>query len=328
MQRRVLLRSLAAAPLLSAAVVSRSAVAAAEWTPTRPIRLVVPFAAGGSTDLTARLVGEALAERLGQPVVVENRAGAGGNIASEHVARSAPDGYTLIMGTTSTHATNAALYRNLPFSPARDFAPVSLAAFTPNLLVVHPSLPAQNVQELIAYGRANPGKLNYGSAGAGSSQHLTAALFSQVAGIQMTHVPYRGGAPAAADLIAGRIDLVFNAVIEVLQHVRAGQLRPLGVTTARRSAQLPDVPAIGEVLPGFEVAIWVGLFAPAQTPRAAINRISREAQAALREPRLRDRILQLGSEPVGSTAEEFADFYARELPKVAELVRISGATIE
>jgi tripartite-type tricarboxylate transporter receptor subunit TctC len=320
-QRRHLLGALAASSFVASQ-------ARAAWSPNRPIRIIVPFAAGGSTDTTARLLADALAERLGQPVVVENRAGAGGNIGSEHVARSAPDGYTLILATTSTHATNAALYKNLSFSPSKDFSPVSLVAFTPNILVVHPSVPARSIQEFIDYGRANPGKLNYGSAGPGSSQHLSAALFGQAAGVRMTHVPYRGGAPAAADLVSGRIQLVFNAVIEVLEQIRSGQLRPLGVTTAKRSTQLPEVPAIGEVLPGYEVAIWNGLFAPAGTPPDVIERIATETAAVLKSPRLRDRIIQLGSEPVGTSAEEFATFYAQELPKVAEMVRISGTTIE
>jgi len=325
MHRRTLVASLGAAPI---APLAARAQTTAEWSPSRPVRIVVPFAAGGSTDVTARLIGEALAERLGQPVVVDNRPGAAGNIASEHVARGTADGHTLIMGTTTTHATNAALYRNLPFDVRRDFMAVSLVAFTPNLLVVHPSVAANSVTELVALAKANPGKLNYGSAGPGSTQHLSAALFAQRAGIEMTHVPYRGGAPAAADLVAGRIQLVFNAVIEVLPQVRAGQLRALGVTTRNRATQLPEVPAIGETIPNFEFAAWVGLFAPAGTPAPAVARLGREVQAALRTPQLRDRIVELGSEPVGTSPEEFAAFHAAELPKIAELVRISGATVE
>jgi tripartite-type tricarboxylate transporter receptor subunit TctC len=324
MIRRRCLAALGAAPFIPAAAVAQ----ASAWSPGRPVRIVVPFAPGGSTDVTARLVAEALAERIGQPVVVDNRPGAAGNIASEHVARSAPDGHTLIMATTATHAANAVLYRNLPFDVRRDFTPVSLVAFTPNLLVVHPSVQANSVAELIALAKADPGKLNYGTAGPGSSQHLSAALFAQRAGITLAHVPYRGGAPVAADLIAGRIEMVFNAVIEVLPQVRAGQLRPLGVTTARRATQLPEVPAIGETLPGFELAVWVGLFAPAGTPAPAVARLSQEVAASLRAPRLRERIVELGSEPVGSTADDFAAFHAAKLPKVAELVRLSGATVE
>ncbi len=328
MQRRRLILTATGTAAAAAAAPLAAARAQAEWSPNRPVRIVVPFAAGGSTDVTARLVGEALAERLGQPVVIDNRPGAAGNIASEHVARSAPDGYTLIMATTTTHATNPALYRNLPFDVRRDFTAVSLVAFTPNLLVVHPSVRANSVAELVALAKAEPGRLNYGSAGPGSSQHLSAALFAQRAGIEMTHVPYRGGAPAAADLVAGRIQLVFNAVIEVLPQVRAGQLRALGVTTRNRATQLPDVPAIGETIPGFELAVWVGLFAPSGTPAPAVARISREVQALLRTPRLKDRIVELGSEPVGTSAEEFAAFHAAELPKIAELVRLSGATVD
>jgi tripartite-type tricarboxylate transporter receptor subunit TctC len=193
---------------------------------------------------------------------------------------------------------------------------------------VHPSVRANSVAELVALAKADPGKLNYGSAGPGSSQHLSAALFAQRAGIEMTHVPYRGGAPAAADLVAGRIQLVFNAVIEVLPQVRAGQLRALGVTTRSRATQLPEVPAIGETIPDFELAVWVGLFAPSGTPGPAVARISREVQALLRTPRLKDRIVELGSEPVGTSAEEFAAFHAAEQPQVAELVRLYGATVD
>jgi tripartite-type tricarboxylate transporter receptor subunit TctC len=330
MQRRAVTRLLGGLAVATAAGLPRGASAQAQagWNPTRPIRIVVPFAAGGSTDVCTRLVAEALSPRLGQPVVVENRAGASGTIAAEHVARTAPDGYSLIMASATTHASAPALIRNLSYDPRRDFSAVSLVAYAPNMLVVHPSVPARSIAELIAHARQNPGKLDYGTAGPGSSQHISAAMFAHLAGIQLNHIPYRGGAPAVADLLAGRIHMVFAPVVEVLPSVRANTLHALGLTIPRRLAMLPNVPAISEALPGYEVAGWVGLFAPAGTPRPPVDRISRAAAEAVRVPALRDRLADLGFEAVGSTAEEFAGFQAREIPKWAELIRISGASPE
>ena len=330
MQRRSFTKGLAALPLFAAGVAARSthAQAQARWTPDKPLRIVVPFAPGGSTDVTARLVAGALAERLGQTVVVDNRAGAGGNIAAEHVARAEPDGYTLILATSSTHATNAALYRKLPFNPVRDFTPISQIAFIPNLLVVNPELPVNSVAELVAYAKAKPGQLNYGSGGAGTSLHLAAAVFASRAGIDMVHVPYRGGAPVLVDLLSGKIQLSFSPLVEVLQQTRAGKLRALGVTTARRSALLPDVPAIAEAIPGYEVALWNGIMGPAGMPAPVVARLASEMAAIVGNPDLRSRLAELGSDPVGSTPQEFAAFVAAEQPKWAELVRISGATVE
>ena len=322
MNRRHLLAAIAALPA------ARSAAAQGGWTPDRPIRLVVPFAPGGSTDVTARLVAEAIAPRLGQPVVIENRPGAGGNIGSESVARAAPDGHTLVMGTSSTHATNPALYRNLPYQPLRDFAPVAQVAFIPNLLVVHPDVPARDLPALIALGKARPGSLNFGNAGSGTSQHLSAAMIASRAGIEVTHVAYRGGAPAVTDLLGGKIQAMAAPLVEVIAHVQAGRLRALAITTARRSSLLPDVPTIAETIPGFEVALWNGIFAPAGTPPAAVQRISTAIAEALRTEEMRARLAQQGSEPVGSTPAQFTAFIAAEIPKWAELVRISGATVE
>lgn len=302
--------------------------AQARWTPDKPLRLVVPFAAGGSTDISVRLVGQALAERLGQTVVVDNRAGAAGNIGAEVVARAEPDGYTLIMATSSTHATNAALYRKLSFNPVRDFTPISQIAFIPNLLVVNPELPVNSVAELVAYAKAKPGQLNYGSGGAGSSLHLAAAVFAQRAGIDMVHVPYRGGAPVAADLVSGKLQLSFSPLVEVLQQVRAGKLRALGVTTARRSALLPDKPAISEVIPGYEVALWNGIMGPAGLPAPVVARLGSELVAIVGSPEMRARLAEQGSDPVGSTPQDFTAFVAAEQAKWAELVRISGATVD
>jgi tripartite-type tricarboxylate transporter receptor subunit TctC len=324
MDRRTFLGALAGIPLAGAHPGRLDAQQ--DWTPNRSIKLIVPFAPGGSTDVMARLIGQAISERVGQPVVIENRTGAGGNVGAEAAARSDPDGYTLFMATSSTHATNPALYKNLRFDPVRDFTAITQTAFVPNLLVVHPDVPAKNVADLIAHGKANPGKLNYGSGGSGTSLHLAAAMFGHLAKIEMVHVPYRGGAPAATDLIAGKIQLSFSPMVEVIEHVRAGLLRPLGVTTKARSAQFPDIPTIGEHLAGYEIALWNGIVGPAGMPPAAAARYQREIAAALKTPELRDKIAGQGSDAVGSTPEEFAAFIKAELPKWAEIVRISGAT--
>ncbi|MBV1796761.1 tripartite tricarboxylate transporter substrate binding protein [Siccirubricoccus sp. G192] len=321
MHRRSLLATLATLPIAPAAL-------AQNWAPERPVRLVVPYSAGGSTDVTARLVAQALGERLGQPVVIENRPGAGGNIAAEHVAHSAPDGYTLLIATSSVIATNQALYRNLPFDAVRDFAPITQIAFVPNLLVVHPDVPARSLAELIALAKSRPGQLNYGSAGSGTSQHLAGALFAAQAGVQVVHVPYRGGAPAVTDLIAGKIQMIMSPLVEVIAHVQAGRLRPLGVTTRRRSPLLPEVPTIAEAMPGFEITLWNGLLAPAGTPPAIVARLATEAAGVLRTPEMQRKLAEQGSEPVGSTPEEFAAFIRTEIPKWTEIVRISGATAD
>lgn len=324
MQRRTLLATL---PLLPVAMRAGPA-SAEEWKPERPIRFIVGFAAGGSTDTTARVVAQGITAALGQPVVVENRTGAGGNVGSEHVARSAPDGYTLVVASLGTHATNAALYSNLPFDVVRDFTPVSLVAMSAALLVVHPSVQARSVAELIARAKEKPGALNCGTGGSGSTQHLAAAMFEHEAGVEFTQVSYRGGAPAMADLLSGRIDLIFAPAVEAIQQVRAGQLRALGITRPERSRQLPDVPAIREELPGYSFSSWLGIFGPAGLPAPVTARLSREIGAALRTPEIRERMEQLGYEPVGSTPEEFASFHRAEVERAAELVRISGATVE
>lgn len=322
-RRRGILVGLAAAPL--APVRAR---AQAEWRPDRPIRFVVPFAPGGATDTMARLVGEAMSGRLGVPVVVENRAGACATIGAEHVARSPPDGYTLLMGTNTPMAAAPAMHPNLSYHPLRDFAAVAIVAISPNMAAVHPAVPVTTLQAFIAYARANPGRISYGSAGVGSSQHIAGALLAHLAGLEMTHVSYRGGAPAALDLVAGRLQLLASPLIEVLPYIRDGKMRPLGATTRQRHPLYPDLPSIGEVLPGFEVASWQGLFAPAGTPPAAAARIAHEAVAVMNQPAMRSRIEEMGSIPVAMGGEEAARFLAAEVPKWAELVRISGARIE
>jgi tripartite-type tricarboxylate transporter receptor subunit TctC len=325
-ERRIILAAFAAGGGVPLA--PRSAAAQPEWRPDRPIRIVVPFAPGGATDTMARLVGEAISGPLGQSVVVENRTGAGATIGAEHVARSAPDGYTLLMGTNTPMAAAPAIHPNLSYHPLRDFVAVAIVAISPNMAAIHPSVPADTLQEFIAYAKANPGRISYGSAGVGSSQHISGALLAHMAGLEMTHVAYRGGAPAALDLVAGRVQLVINPLIEVLPYIREGKIRPLGTTTRQRHSLYPDIPAIGEILPGFEVASWQGLFAPAGTPRAAVERIAREAVAVMNQPAMRRRIEELGSIPVAMGAEEAASFLAAEVPKWAELVRISGARQE
>lgn len=322
MHRRSLLAGLTALP------VTASFARAAAWAPERPIRLVVPFAAGGSTDVTARLVAQALGERLGQSMVIDNRPGAGGNIAAEHVAHSAPDGYTLFMASSGIIAANQALYRNLPFDSLRDFAPISQVAFIPNLLVVNPDVPARSLAELIALARAQPGRINYGSAGSGTSQHLAGALFAARAGIQLVHIPYRGGAPAVTDLIAGKIQMIMSPLVEVIAHVQTGRLRPLGITTLRRSPLLPDVPTIAGTMPGFEIALWNGILGPAGMPQTAIARLTTETAAVLKTEAMRKKLAEQGSEPVGSDPEQFASFIRAEIPKWTEIVRISGATAD
>ena len=320
MRRRTLTTTLALLPL--------AARAQPGWSPDRPLRLLVGFAPGGSTDTTARVVAQAISSGLGQAVQVENRTGAAGNLANEHVARSLPDGHTLVMGSMGTHATNAALYRNLGFDVVRDFAPVSLVALSACLLVVRADLPVRSVSELIARGRAAPGAMTCGIAGAGSSQHFAAALFEHQAGLRFTQVAYRGGAPAMADLVGGRLDVMFTPVVEAIEQVRSGQVRALGITRAARSAQLPEIPAVAEALPGYAFNSWLGVIAPAGTPSAGVARLGSEIATALRTAEVRARLEQLGYEVVGSTPEEFASFQRAELPRVAELVRLSGATVE
>jgi tripartite-type tricarboxylate transporter receptor subunit TctC len=296
--------------------------------PAKPIKILVGYAAGGSTDVTARIIAQALSERLGQPVLIENRAGAGGNIAAEAAAKADPDGYTLLMATSSTFATNPALYKSLPFDVQADFAPIAVTAFIPNLMVVNPAVPANNLKDFIAHAKANPGQLNYGSAGNGTSQHISGALFSSMAGVQMTHIAYRGGAPAVNDLLGGQIHVLFAPLVEVVQQVRAEKLRALGITTAKRSPLLPEVPTIAETLPGYEVTLWTGLLAPAKTPPEIIDRINRAAIDALRSEEVKAKLAEQGSEPVGNTPAEFKAFIGSELAKWKKLVEISGATVQ
>ena len=299
----------------------------ADTWPAKPIKLVVPYPPGGSTDVTARVIAEGLRPLLGQSVVIDNRPGAGGNIGAESVARSAPDGYTLLMAT-STHVTNMSLYRNLPYDFVQDFAPVSQIAFIPNVLVVGQNLPVSNLAEFIAYVKGGRYMVNYGTAGNGSSQHLSSALFNSMVQGNMVHVPYKGGAPATADLLAGQIQVYFGPLVEVLPHVRGGKVKALGITTKRRSPLLPEVPTIGEMLPGYEVALWNAILAPARTPADIVNKLNEAILKVLNQPEVRARLAEQGSEPVGNSPLEFRQFIATEVDKWRALVMISGAKVE
>jgi len=292
--------------------------------PDRPIRIVVPNAPGGTVDMLARLVAQGLSERLGRQVVADNRPGAGTIIGSEIVAKAPPDGYTLLM-SVSTLAVNPAIYKKMPYDALRDFAPVTQTAFVPNLLVVHPSVKAKSVKELIALARARPGEILYASSGQGTNPHLTMELFASIAQIRMTHVPYKGGTPAFIDLIAGRVAIMATNLASIMPHVREGKLRALGVTSARRAAAAPDIPTIAEAgLPGYESVQWYGLLAPAGTPRDIVARLHRESAATLRAPENRARLASDGIEVVASSPEEFAVFINAETVKMAKVVKAAG----
>jgi tripartite-type tricarboxylate transporter receptor subunit TctC len=297
--------------------------------PTKPIRLVVPFPPGGATDILAREVAKHLTDAWGQSVVVDNRPGAGGNIGSELVAKAAPDGYTLEMGTVGTHAINASLYSKMPYDHIKDFVPVILVAGVPNVLEVNPSVPVNSVQELIAYAKANPGKLNFASSGAGTSIHLSGELFKVMAGVQMTHVPYKGSAPALADLLGGQVQLMFDNLPPSLPQIKAGKLRALAVTSATRAPALPDVPTVAEAgLPGFEASSWFGVLAPAGTPPAIVMKLNAEIAKWLASPEAKEKLASVGANIAGGTPEDFARHIQAETAKWAKVVKESGAKVD
>jgi tripartite-type tricarboxylate transporter receptor subunit TctC len=300
--------------------------AVAQSYPAKPIRFVVPYPAGGPVDTVARLLGQKISESTRQPVIVDNKPGAGGNIGADAVAKSAPDGYTILMGAVATHAINPSLYASMPYDAVKDFIPVSQVASTPNVLVVNPSVPAASVREFIAFAKANPGKLNFGSGSTGSAGHLAGELFKTMAGVDMVHVPYKGAAPAMQDLVAGQIQLMFDNLASSLGQIRAGKVKALAVTTAKRSALAPELPTISESgLPGFDISTWFGVFVPAGTPREVVARLHDEVARALASSDLRERMLALGAEPVASRPEEFAGYIRQEADKYARLVKASGA---
>jgi tripartite-type tricarboxylate transporter receptor subunit TctC len=322
--------------LLLIVMLSLAALAPAHaqnW-PTKPVRIVVPFPAGGTTDIVARSLGAELQKTWQQPVVIENRAGAAGNIGADAVAKSAADGYTLLMGTVGTHAINQALYTasgtKMPFDPVKDFVPITLCAAVPNVMVVNATVPVASVAEFIQYAKARPGKLNMASSGNGTSIHLTGELFKTLTGTYMVHFPYRGSAPAINDMLAGNMNVMFDNLPSALPHIKSGRLKALAVTSRTRSGALPGVPTIEEAakLPGFDASSWFGLFAPAGTPRAIVDKIQADVAKALALPELRERFLGQGAEPGGTTPEQFAAFIRNESDKWTKVVKFSNAKID
>ncbi len=297
--------------------------------PEKPIRMLVGFAPGGGTDTTARIVSQRLASALGQQVIVDNRAGAGGNIATEFVSHAPADGYTLLLGTPAAFAINPSLYKNLPFDPVKDFEPVSLIVSSTNVLVVHPSVSVRNVKELIAVAKARPGQLNYGSAGTGTPPHLAGVLFDTLAGTKMVHVPYKGGAPAMIALVSGEVELIFATVETAVPQIKAGKIRALGVTTAKRSALLPELPTIAEAgVPGYEANNWNGVLAPAKTPAAIVERLNREIGKVLGAQEVKDALFRQGFDAWPSTPQEFGAYIKAEIAKWAKVVKASGMKME
>ena len=311
----------------AAALAAVPRLARAQAWPSRPARIVVGFPAGGATDIQARLAGEWLTERLGQQFIVENKPGASGNIGTDTVAKAAPDGYTLLQVVTP-HAINAALYDNLPFDFLRDIAPVICAARLAYVVVVNPSVPAATLTELIAHARANPGRINYGSAGQGTPQNIACELFKMMTGVNLVHVPYKGGAPAVADLIAGHVQVIFAPVSESIQQIKSGKLRALAVTTAARLDVLPDVPTVADTVPGYEASGFAGIGVPRGTPAEIVDRLNKELNAGLADSRIKGRIVELGGTPLGGTPAEFGTILAAATEKWAKVIKVAGIKAE
>ena len=300
----------------------------AQGYPAKPIRIVVSFPAGGIADIYARVIGAKVQEAWGQPVVVENRTGAGGNIGAEAVAKSAPDGHTLNMSALGPHAVNVSLFAKLPYDPVKDFAAIALVLEAEGLLVVHPSVPAHSVAELVAHARANPGSLTFASAGMGTASHLAGELFKTMAKVEMTHVPYKGNVPAITDLLAGQTSLLFATMPTVLPHAKAGKLRALATIGSARSAAAPELPTVAETLPGFEVNNWIGLFAPAGTPPQIVRRWNGEVMRIMQSPEIQARLPAEGARFTPNSPEQFAAFVKREIEKWAPVVKASGARVD
>ena len=317
--RRKFLRLAAGAAALPAV----SHIAWAQTYPTRPVRLVVGFPPGGGTDITARLIGQWLSERLGQQLVIENRPGAGSNLATEGVVRAAADGYTLLL-ISAAHAINATLYDRLNYNFLRDIAPVAGVIRVPNVLEVNPSLPPKGVPDFIAYAKANPGKANYASGGNGTAQHLAGELFKIMTGVDMVHVPYRGDAPALTDLIGGQVQVMFGNMPSSIEHIRAGKLRPLAVTTAARSEALPDLPPVGDFVPGYEASTWQGLGAPGNTPAEIVEKLNKEINAALSDPKIKARLADLGGTVLSGSPADFGRLIADETEKWGRVIRAAN----
>jgi len=312
------------AGLAAAAAFPRATFAQAY--PSRPISLLVPWAPGGSTDILARIVAAHLHQSMGQPVIIENRTGAAGNIGTGAVARAAADGYTLLFNTMSVHTMNHALFATMPFDGVKDFSAITLLAYVTNTMVVHPSVPANTVAEFIAYAKANPGKIAYASSGPGSTNHLCAAMLERMAGIEMLHVPYRGGAPAVADTVGGQVQLFFTAGTQSLEHVKAGRLKLLAVTEAKRSPFLPDVPTVAETVPGYEMTVWYGAFGPPGMPKEIVARLNGEIGRALFLPEVKQRMADIAVEVASSTPEELAARMRNDADKWGGIIKSIGIT--
>jgi tripartite-type tricarboxylate transporter receptor subunit TctC len=326
---------IAAAPLVIG--VLATPVAMAQSYPSKPVRFVVPYPPGGPLDAVARMLADKMKDGLGQPVVVENKPGAGGNIGADAVAKSAPDGYTIVMGAVATHAINPTLFPKMPYDAVKDFAPVSLVASVPNVLVFNPDTAAKlgvkSVTDLVAYARANPGKLNYASGGNGSAGHLAGELFKMMAKVSMVHIPYGGAAPAQMGLLAGQTDLMFDNLASASQNIRTGKLKALAVTTAQRASAVPDLPTMAETgadsgLAAFDINTWFGVLAPARTPADIVARLNAEIGKALRAPDVKERIGRLGAEPSPTTPEQFEALIQKDLKKYAAIVKASGARVD
>ena len=315
------MRSLLAIPLFS--LLSASALAA--W-PEKPMRLVLPFPPGGGADIMARPMALKLTDSLGQPVIIDNKGGAGGTVAAEFAAKSPADGYTLFFATVGTQAINVGLYPKLGYDPVRDFAPVALTHNAPRILIVHPSIPAKSVAELVTYAKGNPGKLSFASAGSGGTNHLSGELFKMMTGVDMVHVPYKGAGPAVADVLAGRVQLTFDSIPVWIPHIKSGKVRALGVTSLQRSATVPDLPTISESgLKGFDVSNWLGVFAPANTSRDIVNRLNGELKKVMADPEIRRQLVEQGVEAMYTTPEGLAELVRKDIEKWTRLVKQSGA---
>src|SRR5215475_6816609 len=321
--RRHFLRLAASAAVLPAL----SCVARAQTYPTRPVRIIVGFAPGGPGDILVRLIGQRLSEQLGQPFVIENRLGAGASVAAEAVVKAAPDGYTLLLVTTA-HAVNPSVYEKLNFNFIRDIAPVAGIDREPLVMLVHPSFPGKTVPEFIAYAKANAGKLNMASAGKGTLTHVAGELFNMMAGVNLLHVPYRGGAPALTELIAGRVQVLFNPMAGTVEYIRAGTLRALAVTTATRSETLPDLPTVGDFLPGYESSVWFGIGTPRNTPADIVEKLNKEINAVLADLKIRTRLADWGGAPLAVSPDEFGKLIADETAKWRKVVKFAGITPE
>jgi tripartite-type tricarboxylate transporter receptor subunit TctC len=311
----------------AAALPAGARIAWAQAYPTRPVRVIVPIAPGGVSDITARLIGQWLSERLGQQFVIDNRPGGGGNIGTEAVVRAPPDGYTLLL-VGSFNAVNATFYDKLNYNFIRDIAPVAGIIVVPSVLVVHPSVPAKTVPEFIAYAKANPHKLNMASAGTGTVSHIAGELFKMMAGVDMVHLPYRGGGPAFNDLLGGQVQVMFASTVGSIGYIRAGRLRPLAITSATRSEALPDVPTVSEFVPGYEASFWFGVGAPKATPAKIVDRLNEEINAALADSTLKARLAELGSVPMPMTPADFGKLIADETEKWAKVIRAANIKAE